>query len=242
MTAPADRIFGAIDGTWPARAFVDLPPWRLRDADGGGKRVGAASALGPIGEGDIARAETAMRGFGQTPLFMLRPGDAALDADLAARGYDRIDPSTIRACPVELLTDLPIPRVTVFSIWEPLAMMAEIWATGGIGPARLRVMARAPGPHTGFLARFADKPAGVGFAAVHDGVAMVHAVEILPHQRRRGMGRWIMRAAAIWAAEQGAETLAVICTDANTAANRLYASLGMTVVGQYHYRKHPNGD
>jgi GNAT superfamily N-acetyltransferase len=65
---------------------------------------------------------------------------------------------------------------------------------------------------------------------------MLHALEILPHQRRKGMGVWMMRQAAYWAAEQGATELAVLCTRANAGANALYARLGMQQSGGYHYR------
>lgn len=211
----------------------------LRQGQGGGSRVSATTASAPFTSADIATAEAGMRDMGQKPLFMIRPQDGALDVALEALGYSVVDPVTIYACPVDLLTDLPIPRVTVFTIWEPLAIMREIWATGGIGPARLAVMGQAKGPKTGLLARHRDMPAGTAFAAIHDRTAMVHAVEILAHQRRQGMGRWIMRGAAHWAAENGADTLTVMCTRANTGANALYASLGMGVVGQYHYRHLP---
>jgi hypothetical protein len=46
-----------------------------------------------------------------------------------------------------------------------------------------------------------------------------------------------MRAAAFWAQEQGAQTLSVICTKANAGANGLYQTLGMAIVGEYHYRQ-----
>lgn len=73
-------------------------------------------------------------------------------------------------------------------------------------------------------------------------VAMVHAFELLPPRRRKGMDLWTMRAAAIWARDQGAETLSVMCTRQNAAAVGLYTSLGMTAVEGYHYRlKHPEG-
>ncbi|NCV12823.1 MAG: GNAT family N-acetyltransferase, partial [Rhodobacteraceae bacterium] len=47
---------------------------------------------------------------------------------------------------------------------------------------------------------------------------------------------WLMKQAAFWAAEQGASRLNVACTKANMAANALYRSIGMKVVGEYHYR------
>ncbi len=239
MNAPFDgfSLAALIDGTWPAARFVRAGPFTLREGQGGGSRVSAATAEGPATEADIDAAEAGMRAMGQVPIFMLREGEDDLDARLAARGHEIFDPVNAWACPVAQLTDIPLPRVTVLPIWEPLAIMREIWAGGGIGPARLAVMQRARGPKTGLLARFNDKPGGVAFVAIHDGAAMVHALEILPHQRRQGLGKWMMRGAAFWAAEQGAQTLAVLCTRANAGANALYSSLGMKIVGRYHYRR-----
>lgn len=148
-----------------------------------------------------------------------------------------LDPVNIYACPTDHLTDTPISRVTVFLTPEPLAIMREIWANGGIGPQRVAVMERAQGPKTGLLLRHSDQPAGTGFVAIYDGVAMVHALEILPDHRRQGLGGWAMRTAAFWARDNGADTLSVICTKANTGANGLYHALGMEIVGEYHYRQ-----
>ncbi|WP_171178885.1 GNAT family N-acetyltransferase [Ruegeria sp. HKCCD8929] len=229
--------FDVVDGTWPAARYERCGPFLLREGRGGGSRVSAATGLAPATEADIEAAEAAMLAMGQKRIFMLRPGDEALDAQLAARGYKILDPVNIYACPSKQLTDLEVPRVTVFTLWEPLAIMREIWAQGGIGPERLAVMERAQGPKTGLLLRHRDKPGGTGFVAIHDGVAMVHALETLPAQRRQGLGQWAMRGAAFWALDNGAETLSVICTKANEGANALYRSLGMEIIGAYHYRQ-----
>lgn len=230
-----DAVFDVIEATWPAARLVPLGPWVVRDGKGGGKRVSAATPTAEVKPSDIPEAEEAMRGMGQQPLFMIRPGDEALDAALQARGYRSLDPTTAYSLPITRLTDVPVPRVTAFCIWEPLAIMEEIWAPGGIGPERVAVMARAE-VKTGILARWNEKPAGAAFAALHQKTCMVHAVEILPDQRRQGVAGWVMRAAAFWAQNQGAEHISVLCTQANTAANRLYSSLGFAPVGQYHYR------
>lgn len=239
MNAPFEGIsLGAlIDGTWPAARFLSAGPFTLREGQGGGSRVSAATAEGPVTEADIDAAEAGMRALGQVPIFMLREGENDLDARLAARGYEMFDPVNAWACPVAQLTGIPLPPVTIFPIWPPLAIMREIWAAGGIGPARLAVMDRARGPKTALLARFNEKPGGVAFVAIHEGTAMLHALEILPHQRRQGLGKWMMRGAAFWAADHGAHTLSVVCTRANAGANALYSSLGMKIVGQYHYRR-----
>lgn len=238
MIPDAAKLYEVSEATWPpARSFQE-GPWTLRDGAGGGKRVSAATAAGPVGDADIPQAEAGMRALGQRPLFMIREGDEALDAALAARGYALIDEVVLYVAPVGLLTDKPIPRVTCFTIWEPLAIMAEIWAAGGIGAARLAVMERAR-VKTGVLARWNEKPGGVAFAAVHDGVVMVHAVEVLVHQRKQGVAEWMMRAAAFWGAKQGAEHLAVLCVTENKPANALYTKLGFARVGTYHYRQYP---
>ncbi|KEJ90862.1 GNAT family N-acetyltransferase [Sulfitobacter donghicola] len=235
MSIDIQALYDVIEGTWPPANVWAEGPWTLRDGAQGGKRVSAATAAGSITDADIPLAETKMRKIGQTPLFMIREGEEALDALLAARGYDLIDEVTLYTAPIGLLTDLPIPRVTCFEIWEPLAIMEEIWAQGGVGPARLEVMKRAKAK-TGILSRWNEKPAGVAFAAVHDGVAMVHAVEVLPHQRKQGVAQWIMRAAAIWGQKQGATQIAVLCVTDSKPANALYSKMGFTPIGTYHYR------
>ena len=229
-----ERLYQVIDHTWPAARLWTEGGWTLRDGQGGGKRVSAATIAAP--EADIAQAETSMRAMGQRPLFMIRSGDDPLDAELAARGYAIVDPVNLYVAPVAQLTDVPIPRVTAFDIWEPLAIMLEIWAKGGIGPERIKVMHRAK-TKTAILTRWNEMPGGVAFAAIHDGVCMVHAVEVLEHQRQQGVAKWLMRRAAFWAERQGADRLAVLCTKANVGANRLYQSLGFAHVGDYHYRQ-----
>ena len=158
---------------------------------------------------------------------------------LDARCYEIVDPVTMYVIPAkDLATERP-PRTAAIPAWEPLQIMKEIWAQGGMDLVRLNVMDRAPMPKTGFVSRWQDKPAGASFLGLHNGIGMVHALEILPHQRRKGMGAWMVRQAAFWAAEQGARELALVCTKANAGANGLYASLGMTCSGQYHYRHKP---
>ena len=236
MTIDAETLYQVIEHTWPAAAHDGVGPFTIRDGQGGGKRVSAATADARVEDGDIPAAEAAMRDLGQTPLFMIRDGDTHLDSLLAHRGYDTIDPVTMYACPVEQRMGERPPRTAAIPVTEPMVIMREMWEAGGIGPERVKVMHRACKPKAGFVSRWQDKPAGTSFIAMHDGISMVHAVEILPFQRRQGLGRWLMQRAAFWTLDNGGHTLTVICTDQNAAANGLYSSLGMSVVGRYHYR------
>ena len=237
MMPGVQHLYSVIEGTWPPAAEKRVEPWIIRDGQGGGQRVSAATAVGKVTLDDLPRAEEAMRALGQPLLFQVRDGDSELDAMLEAAGYPIVDPVNIYVCPLaELTTERP-PRVSTFAIWEPLAIMRDIWAAGGIGPARIDVMARASAPKTGLFGRSNNRPAAAGFVAIHDRIAMVHALEVLDQHRREGLGRHMMRQAAFWAADQAATHMSVICTQANRGANALYASLGMTLVGQYHYRR-----
>ncbi|MEP1613211.1 MAG: GNAT family N-acetyltransferase [Roseobacter sp.] len=239
MTDPRDPLFAALDATWPPAHVFSKGPWTLREGAGGGKRVSAATASRPVSDDEIVDAENQMAALGQSALFMITPQDDTLDAMLDARGYDIVDPVVILTIPIARLTDKPMPRLVAFEIWRPLAIMEEIWAAGGIGSARLNVMARAD-VKTAIFTRWDQKPAGVGFVAAQGSIAMVHAVEVLSHQRRKGVAQWIMRQAADWAARQGARTIAVLCVKSNAAALELYSNLGFEVETAYHYRQETN--
>ena len=229
-------LYDTIDATWPARTKRDLGPFVLRDGDGGGQRVSAATCREARWQQSDEHALDAAITAMDTPLFMIRDFDTELDAALDVRGFAVKDPTNLYTCAPDTLTDQKIPRVMTFTIWEPLQIMRDIWAEGGIDAARIRVMERASGPKTAILGRIDDQPAAAAFVAMHGGIAMLHALEVRAAHRRKGLAGWMMRQAAFWAAGNKATALSVLVTQANAPANALYASLGMARVGQYHYR------
>jgi ribosomal protein S18 acetylase RimI-like enzyme len=229
-------LYGVIDATWPAAKLTQFGGITLRQGDGGGSRVSAATCDGELTTSTLSDTEQAMRDMDQPALFMVRDGQSAADDYLAAQGYTVMDPCNVYAAPLSLLTGLDHPHKTCFAAFPPLASQREVWAKGGIGDSRIAVMQRATGPKTTFLGRAQDRPAGTVYAAIHDGCAMLHALEIDAQFRRHGLGRHLTIAIAKWAQAQGAAHLSLITTQANAGANALYASLGMEVVGHYHYR------
>jgi GNAT superfamily N-acetyltransferase len=234
-TAPdAGRLMTAIDVTWPAAECRSLGPWTLRRGAGGGQRVSAASAEDETA--DPAPAAEAMLAWGQTPLFRVSEVQAALDERLAGAGYRRHDPVVLYAAPVARLADGRDETARVIRVRAPLAIVDEIWLRGGIGPGRRAVMDRAPEPKLTLMARAEDRPAGAAFIGLAREVAMLHAIEVVPAHRRLGAGETLIRGAASFAVEHGAEWLALAVTEANAPARALYAKLGMAVVGRYHYR------
>jgi ribosomal protein S18 acetylase RimI-like enzyme len=232
-----ELLSAVMEATWPAAAMHRVGPWGIRDGQGGGKRVSSASAEGEWSDELIPEAEAALADLGQPPLFVIRDGDTMLDQALQSRGYRIIDPVVAYSMPVADLAAVPPAPVSAFAHWPPLAICAEIWAEGHIGPARLAVMDRAKGPKCAVLGRANDRPTGTAFVAIHQGIAMLHALEVRPSARRQGSAHNMLRAAGQWAQENGAHTFSLVVTVANTGARALYTSLNMQVVGQYHYRQ-----
>jgi GNAT superfamily N-acetyltransferase len=229
-----------IDATWPPAETAAVGPFTLRRGAGGGQRVSAATLDGPFTAADLDAAEAAMRGWRQTPLFMIRAGEGALDAALAARGYGLVDPVTVFVGDAAAVGDPPPQGMACFALDAPLAIMREFWAAGGIGPERQAIMARVTGPRAFLFARQHDRPSGVAFCALHGDAAMLHALEVPEGLRRKGAGANLVRGAAAWAAGQGAATFATLAVAANGPAAALFAALGMRDEAGYHYRKAPD--
>lgn len=225
------------DATWRAAGYHQAGGFTVRAGAGGGQRVSCATAGAGWADADIGLAEACLSRLGQSPLFMVRPGEDGLDRALASRGYAIKDPVNIYEAMTAEVAGEP-PALSTFTIWPPLEIMNELWCAADIGPARRAVMDRATGPRTAVLGRAGDRAAGCAFVAIHEDTAMIHALIVTPGARRQGLATHMMQAAAQWAQDHGAVRLSVLVTRDNQPANGLYASLGMRIVGQYHYRTH----
>lgn len=224
-------LFDALEATWPPVSSRRIGPFRLREGAGGGKRVSAAVLDGAFTEAALDAVEAA----GAT-LFQIRSGEDALDAALDARGYRTVNPSVLYVAPVETVAQKPRP-VSLLAAWPPLAIQRALWAEAGVGPERIAVMMRACDPKQGFVARFQNRAAGVGFVAVSGGIAMMHALHVDPAFRRHGVARYMVRGMALWAQEHGARSFALAVTQGNAPARALYSGLGMVEAATYHYRE-----
>lgn len=236
-----EAFAATIRATWPPESVARVGPFDLGQGAGGGNRVSAARLHDPLSDGAEVTAEQvdavaeAQIAGGTEPLFMVFGWQEALDACLERAGYAIRDETVILSAPTASMAEAP-PPVSCFEIWPPLAVQEEIWAEGGVGPARLAVMERVEAPKTSLFGRIEDRPAGTAFIAVHGALAMLHALEVAPSARRKGLARLMMRAAAAWAGDHGATDFSVLVTRANQPAQRLYASMGLEAVESYHYR------
>ncbi|MEM8978953.1 MAG: GNAT family N-acetyltransferase [Pseudomonadota bacterium] len=223
MTLSSAQIFACLYATWPAAEIKQSGAWTFRKTPGGGNRVNAATRIDDAKE------------VPEASLVMVRAGQPGLDQALAHAGYLKRDATLALALKVPN-TPVPPPLVTTFLGWEPLEAHRRVWAEDGIGPDRVEVMSRAKVPKTSILGRLDDKPVGVGFVGAHKDVAMVHALSVLPSQRRKGLAKFMMQRAMVWAHAQKCDYLSVLVTEDNQPARALYTALGFQPVTSYHYR------
>lgn len=212
------RLLDEMEPTWPPARMWREGPWLMRDGAGGGGRVSASTLEGAD---DGARPVR----------VMLREGEEALDARLAAAGHVIDDTVILYEAPVAGLAG---PAVSVPE-WPPSDRSVAMWAVSGkVGPSRLAIMERCRCPKTVIACE-----GGAGFVAVNGDLAVLHALEVAQTHRRRGLARDLLHGAAGWAAMQGASRLALVVSEGNAAARALYEGAGMAEVGLYRYRVAP---
>lgn len=235
MTPDRD-IARAFEATWPPVEQVDIGAFRVGRGMGGGGRVSSARALSPDwAAADFAQVERVQQGWNEPAMFRVADDDRALQAALAARGYAMQIPTAIMAADCAALMHPPLPPLSGFAIWPPLAIQRAIWAEGNIAATRQAVMDRVAAPKTALLGRHNDRAAGAAFVAVEGSVAMIHGIEVVPGLRRQGVAGRLLQNAAAWAADQGALRLGLAVSRANVAARALYERAGFVELGGYGY-------
>ncbi|WP_134681892.1 GNAT family N-acetyltransferase [Paracoccus ravus] len=235
MTPDDPDLARAFETTWPAAEYADHGALRSGRGLGAGGRVSSTRALSPDWSAeDIAMAEARHRDWDQRPMFRLPDSDQRLSEALTARGYRRETPTAIMAAESAALVRA-YPAMTTFAIWPALQIQRDIWAAGNISGARQAVMDRIALPRTTLLGRIDDRAAAAAFVAVDGEVAMIHAIEVAPQFRRRGMAGWLIARAAEWAAGHGATRLGLAVSRANTGARASYDMLGFREIGGYGY-------
>jgi GNAT superfamily N-acetyltransferase len=222
---------------WRAPEVEELDGWRLRFAHG---LTGRANSVWPCGDGalpldeKIDLVEEWYRSRRSPVLVQItnaaRPVE--LDTVLARRGY------RLRSAPVSVQVaalDEVLERTSGDA--EVTEQLIEDWVArwaGSRGSERVDV-ARA------LLAAGRSAFASVDDTAVGRGVAVgdwlgITAMATLPEARRRGYGRAILHALAVWGASQGCVRALLQVEHGNRPAEALYASAGFVAHHDYHYR------
>lgn len=222
-----------MDQAWPAYEREGVDGWTFRYAGGVTKRANSALPWGTPGDPDalIALAEKfyAERGLSCT-FSMGRRSMPGLDAMLQERGYRLQDPVAVMHSPASVRA----PAAHVVRVedepWD--GWMESWWAVDGRYGEGYETARRIAG---GVPARYAaveeDGVAlAVGRGVLQGDTVGIYCMATLPHARRRGLARSVLRALV------GERSAYLVVTRANEAAQAFYASEGFAEVGGYHYR------
>ncbi|MFI6455179.1 GNAT family N-acetyltransferase [Streptosporangium amethystogenes] len=234
-----DRL---VDQAWPAIHRVNAGGWILRAADGVTKRANSVLPLGEPGdlEAGVEVAEKFYADRGLPCVFSVGGGATpGLDALLHARGYRVVDPTLVMTASLAP----EAPGNGVGASWEEVdlaeapsqAWLDTWWSVDGrFGGDGLTTAAR-------ILTAVPATYASLGEEAVGRGVVQgewfgIYSMAVVPHARRKGHGRKVLRALLTHAREQGTQRAYLVVVESNTVARTLYERHGFTVAGRYHYR------
>nr|WP_245217286.1 GNAT family N-acetyltransferase [Neoroseomonas nitratireducens] len=225
---PAPRT--GFDGPFVVRAFA-----------GGTGRANAASSLDPSPHPDletrIARIEARYAALGMPPRFRSTPLDPpGLAALLAGRGYVEKDETAILLAPVAAIAR---PDAAAEALAAPDADWMAVTATAEHQtPARRREKEGTPPlltvPGAWITVREDGAAASVASVVASGPLAAYFDLAVRPEHRRKGLAARTVRAAADWAARQGATWL--FCQVATTNAPSLALNRGLGLVEAYRYR------
>lgn len=230
----------------PAVRVEDAEGWWLRHAPGCPWWAGSVLPHREAGPDELVRrvveAERFYAVHGAVARFQISPGACprGLDTLLAARGYRRESPMSLRVAPTaRVLERLPAGLTRV----EVEDRLSRTWFDSWLAVHRpgdprseRELLARVEPPSGYARAMIGDEVVAVGRVVAEAGWAGVFGVATLPQARRMGAARGMLAALAGWAAAHRGDHMYLQVEQGNAAAVRLYAQAGFTETCAYHYR------
>ena len=238
------RLIGierAAVSAWPASETREVDGWLWRYSGGGSQRANSVSALHYRGS-DVERTIDAIeRLYGergapvrfQVGFPLSEPGD--LDERLAARGYLIHDPVTTLVKPV---ASVALPAHVTLSD-DPSEGWMEVYLsnlTPDRRPFAADILGRVPAPRVFAEARRNGESIATALGVLCEDAVIAECVGTSVAARRQGAASAVMEALECWGAKRGARTIGLQAVTTNAPAQGLYAALGYSAAGTYHYR------
>ncbi|WP_328734793.1 GNAT family N-acetyltransferase [Falsiroseomonas selenitidurans] len=223
----------------PAPILAFDGPFVVRRFRGGTGRANAACPMDPSPDPCLASRLVRIEAFyaraGQPTRIRSTPLDPpGMTALLQARGYRPRDESQVILGRIAVVAASDA-AAEVLAAPEP--RWAEVMASAEHqSPARQAEKAAMPGllgvPAAWVLLHDQGRPAACAFVTADGPLAGLFDLAVRPECRRQGLGQRVMRAAAAWAAAQGAAWVYAQVSCANHASLAMNARIGL----REHYR------
>jgi ribosomal protein S18 acetylase RimI-like enzyme len=229
---------------WRGLTVAPLGDWLLRAGGGFTSRANSALTIGDPGSAVAAAVDTvsawyADRGLAARVQMPDGATSAGLVGELDRRGWETSP--TVHVMTAEIGHVLRAATATTDLELRLDDSPDDSWLScyrqdGGTLPAAAReILTNHPDVVFASL-RDGDRAVAIARAAVDDRWAGLFAVEVMPEQRRQGLGAIVSAAALRWAGQRGARRTYLQASADNTPAVALYDRLGYAVHHDYLYR------
>lgn len=229
---------------WPALQTVVYDGWLLRFNEGYTKRSNSVNPIyGHTLELDakIRECEKRYEQQGIRTVFKITPFSqpASLDEELASRGYELIDRTTVKTIH---LSDVKEPSYADIRLEK---RPSEAWLDtlamfSGLSEKQRQVTRKMleQSPLEKCFAILHDNgiPAACGLAVIEDGWIGLYDIVTDLNYRNRGYGEQLILQLLQWGKDQGAAEGYLLVVKDNVPANRLYDKIGYTTQYEYWYR------
>jgi ribosomal protein S18 acetylase RimI-like enzyme len=227
---------------WPDLIGLHRAGWRLRLSGGFTGRANSLTALvrnADMSDADLTGIEAIYSAHRlPTQVRITEFVSPAFDDRLAARGYRLHNPSEFRSArlgeSLRQAADVAIAD-TPSSGW-----VDAFGRLNGRTDFRAETMTAILGQillPAGFASiDEASQTIAVGMAVIDRDLMEIQSIAVDATCRGRGLGRKIVESLMAWGRDRGAETAILSVAATNAPAIRLYAGLGFSTFGRYHYR------
>lgn len=227
---------------WPALETIDHEGWLMRFAGGYTKRANSVTPLEHLDDAlarKIDYGETVYRARQQAPIFRLPScvQPAALDRELRARGYAKLDPTQVMSLALEKSTH----RCESLQLSSSTAQWLECYDE--IHPLSIdertlheAILIRIRGQRCLASVTQDENIVACGLGVLESNALGLFDLITHPDHRRQGHGTKLLQGLLGWGSARGANLAYLQVTQANTSAAALYRRAGFVPIYSYWYR------